>query len=202
MGQAGQSCISVQRVIADSSIHQPLTELIVDKVQQQVLGDPASENTTVGPMISPQAAERAHSWIVAAAQAGGRIRTGGGRDGARLEPTVIVDAPTCSRVNRDEIFAPVVSVRSVTGLDEAFTAVNDSDFGLQVGVFTHDIATAFRAHRELDVGGIIVGDVPSYRADQMPYGGTKGSGMGREGVRFAMDDLTYDRTLVLTGVSL
>jgi aldehyde dehydrogenase (NAD+)/glyceraldehyde-3-phosphate dehydrogenase (NADP+) len=115
---------------------------------------------------------------------------------------VIVDAPTCSRVNRDEIFAPVVSVRSVTGLDEAFTAVNDSDFGLQVGVFTHDIATAFRAHRELDVGGIIVGDVPSYRADQMPYGGTKGSGMGREGVRFAMDDLTYDRTLVLTGVSL
>lgn len=202
MGQAGQSCISVQRVIVDSTLVEPLTELILAEVQQQVLGDPGRVNTTVGPMISARAAERAHSWILEAAAAGGRIRAGGGRNGARLEPTVIIDAPTAARVNRDEIFAPVVSVRAVTGLDEAFAAVNDSDFGLQVGVFTHDIATAFRAHRDLDVGGIIIGDVPSYRADQMPYGGTKGSGVGREGVRFTMDDLTYDRTLVLTGLSL
>ena len=110
--------------------------------------------------------------------------------------------PPTRVVHRNEVFAPVISVWSVSDVQEAFAAVNDSEFGLQVGVFTHDIATAFRAHRELDVGGVIVGDVPSYRADQMPYGGTKGSGIGREGVRFAMEDLTYDRTMILTGVSL
>lgn len=115
---------------------------------------------------------------------------------------MLVDVPPGARVDRDKVLAPVLSLRAVDGLDEAFAAVNDSDFGLQVGVFTHDIATAFRAHRDLEVGGVIVGDAPSYRADQMPYGGTKGSGIGREGVRYAMDDLTYDRSLVLTGVHL
>lgn len=115
---------------------------------------------------------------------------------------MLVDVPPGARVDREEVFAPVLSLRAVDGLDEALAAVNDSDFGLQVGVFTHDIAAAFRAHSDLEVGGVIVGDVPSYRADQMPYGGTRGSGIGREGVRFAMEDLPYDRALVLTGVHL
>jgi acyl-CoA reductase-like NAD-dependent aldehyde dehydrogenase len=202
MGQAGQSCISVQRVIADSSIYPRLLDLLIDEVNKQVLGDPDKDDTTVGPMINTGAAKRAQDWVTEATEAGARVLVGGKRDGARLHPTLVVDAPPSARVNRDEIFAPVISVREVGGVDEAFAAVNDSNFGLQVGIFTHDIGTAFRAHRDLDVGGIIVGDVPSYRADQMPYGGTKGSGVGREGVRYAMDDLTYDRSLVFTGASL
>lgn len=153
-------------------------------------------------MINTRAAARAESWVAEAVEAGARVLVGGRRDGARLQPTLIADAPLDARVNRDEVFAPVVSMREVDGTEAAFAAVNDSDFGLQVGVFTHDITTAFKAHRDLDVGGIIIGDVPSYRADQMPYGGTKGSGIGREGVRFAMDDLTYDRSLVFTGAAL
>lgn len=202
VGQAGQSCISVQRVIADRNVFDQLRDLVVAEVEAQVLGDPEDEETTLGPMIDERAAQRAHSWITEATAAGAHVLTGGGRDHARLQPTVLVDVPPGARVDRDEVFAPVLSLRAVDGLDAAFAAVNDSDFGLQVGVFTRDIATAFRAHRDLEVGGVIVGDVPSYRADQMPYGGTKGSGIGREGVRFAMEDLTYDRALILTGVDL
>lgn len=202
VGQAGQSCISVQRVIIDRSVFDQLRDLVVAEVQAQVLGDPEQKETTLGPMINERAAQRAHDWVTEAVDGGARVLTGGGREGARLEPTVLVDVPPGARVDRDEVFAPVLSLRPVAGLDEAFAAVNDSDFGLQVGIFTHDITTAFRAHRDLEVGGVIVGDVPSYRADQMPYGGTKGSGIGREGVRFAMEDLTYDRSLILTGVSL
>lgn len=202
MGQAGQSCISVQRVIADTSIYPRLLDLLTHAVGDQVLGDPDHEGTTLGPMINTRAAARAESWVAEAVEAGARVLVGGRRDGARLQPTLIADAPLDARVNRDEVFAPVVSMREVDGTEAAFAAVNDSDFGLQVGVFTHDITTAFKAHRDLDVGGIIIGDVPSYRADQMPYGGTKGSGIGREGVRFAMDDLTYDRSLVFTGAAL
>ena len=197
---AGQSCISVQRVIADTDVYPRLLDLIVTHVQEQVLGDPADERTTVGPMIDEAAAQRAHAWVAEAVEGGARVLTGGARHGARLEPTVLVDVPAGARVDREEAFAPVITVRAVTGLDEAF-AVNDSDYGLQVGVFTHDIATAFRAHRDLDVGGVIIGDVPTYRADQAPYGGTKGSGTGREGVRSAMTDLTEDRTL-LSGISV
>lgn len=202
MGHAGQSCISVQRVIADRTVYERLVERIVAHVETQVLGRPDAADTTVGPMINEEAARRAESWVEEAVAAGASILTGGSRERARLAPTVLIDVPRDARVDREEAFAPVLSVRPVDGLDEAIAAVNDSDFGLQTGVFTHDIAVAFRAHRDLEVGGVIVGDVPSYRAEQMPYGGTKGSGIGREGVRFAMDDLTYDRSLVLSGVVL
>ena len=202
VGQAGQSCISVQRVFADRSVFPQLRDLVVTQVEAQTLGDPEQEDTALGPMINEAAAQRAHSWITEAVDAGARVLTGGRRDRARLEPTVLVDAPHDARVARDEVFAPVLCLRAVDGVTDGFAAVNDSAFGLQAGVFTHDIATAFRAHQELEVGGVIVGDVPSYRADQMPYGGTKGSGTGREGVRYAMEDLTYDRALVFTGVRL
>lgn len=202
MGNAGQSCISVQRVIADRSVYSRLVERIVAHVDAQALGDPRDEATAVGPMINEEAARRAEFWVDEAVVNGAKILTGGGRQGSRLTPTVLAEVPAGARVERDEVFAPVVSVRPVDGFDEALAAANDSDFGLQAGVFTHNIAVAFRASRELEVGGVIIGDVPSYRAEQMPYGGTKGSGVGREGVRFAMDDLTYDRSLVLTGVAL
>src|SRR5205823_12418165 len=115
---------------------------------------------------------------------------------------VLVDVPAGARCATEEIFGPVLTVAPVDGTEDAFAAVNDSRFGLQAGVFTHDLATAFAAHRELDVGGVVVGDVPSFRAEQMPYGGVKESGVGREGLRYAMQDLTYERVLVLAGVDL
>ena len=130
------------------------------------------------------------------------MRAGGVRDGATYAPTVLTDVPAGSRVWAEEVFGPVLAVIPVDGVDEAFATVNASRYGLQTGVFTHDLQVAFRAARELEVGGVVVGDVPSYRADQMPYGGVKESGSGREGVRSAMEDLTEETVLVLTGVAL
>jgi aldehyde dehydrogenase (NAD+) len=142
------------------------------------------------------------SWVLEAVDAGGKVLTGGTRDGAAYAPTVLVDVPEDAKVVREEVFGPVVVVAPVDGADEGLDRVNDSRFGLQAGVFTHDIRLAFRAHKELDVGGVVIGDVPSYRADQMPYGGVKESGNGREGVRAAMEDLTAERVLVLTDIAL
>ena len=124
------------------------------------------------------------------------------RDGATDAPTVLTDVPADAKVSCEEVFGPVLVMAPVDGVDDAFAAVNASRFGLQTGVFTHDLQVAFRAHAELEVGGVVVGDVPSFRADQMPYGGVKASGVGREGVRSAMEDLTYERVLVLTGIAL
>ena len=135
-------------------------------------------------------------------QAGATVLTGGSRDGTTYAPTVLADVPTDAKVSADEVFGPVVAVSSFDDVDGAFAVANASRFGLQAGVFTHDLQTAFRAHRELDVGGVVIGDVPSFRADQMPYGGTKESGIGREGLRFAMEDYSHERVMVLTGVDL
>jgi acyl-CoA reductase-like NAD-dependent aldehyde dehydrogenase len=200
--QAGQSCISVQRVIADAAIHDRLVEKVVAKVEAQVTGDPYDEATDVGPMVSEDAARRVASWVDDALGRGAKLVTGGVRRGASYAPTVLADLPADAVLATAEAFGPVLTLHRVNGIDEAFAAVNDSRFGLQAGVFTHDLATAFRAHRELEVGGVIIGDVPSYRADQMPYGGVKASGVGREGVAYAMDDYTYERVLVLTGLAL
>ena len=153
-------------------------------------------------MISEDAARRVETWVGEAVAAGAKVLTGGERSGTAYRPTVLAGVPRGTKVLDDEVFGPVLAVAAVDSLDEAFAAVNDSRYGLQAGVFTRDIGTAFRAQRELAVGGVIVGDVPSYRADQMPYGGTKESGTGREGVRSAMDDLTEARVLVLTGLPL
>ncbi len=133
---------------------------------------------------------------------GAKLVTGGTRDGASYAPTVLADLPGDAVLATAEVFGPVLSLHRVNSTDEAFAAVNDSKFGLQAGVFTHDLQTAFRAHRELEVGGVIIGDAPSYRADQMPYGGVKASGTGREGVAYAMEDYTYERVMVLTGLDL
>jgi acyl-CoA reductase-like NAD-dependent aldehyde dehydrogenase len=200
--QAGQSCISVQRVFAHRVLFEPLTERIVTSVAALRTGDPADPATDVGPLIDEAAARRVQAWVDEAVAAGAKALAGGERQGTAYPPTVLVDVPADAKVACEEVFGPVVVVTPVDGVDEAFAAVNDSAYGLQAGVFTRDLEVAFRAHRELEVGGVVIGDVPSYRADQMPYGGTKESGVGREGVRYAMADYTYDRVLVLTGLAL
>jgi aldehyde dehydrogenase (NAD+) len=200
--QAGQSCIAVQRVFADRRVADPLTERTVRAVRALRTGDPDDESAEVGPMISEDAARRVEAWVGEAVEGGARVLAGGVRRGTRYEPTVLADVPAGAKVLDEEVFGPVLALAPVDTLDEAFAAVNASRYGLQAGVFTRDLGTAFRAHRELEVGGVIVGDVPSYRADQMPYGGTKESGTGREGLRAAMEDLTEPRVLVLTGLPL
>ncbi|WP_432752632.1 aldehyde dehydrogenase family protein [Streptomyces sp. JL2001] len=200
--QGGQSCISVQRVIADASVYDRLVPKIVAAVEAQVTGDPADDATDVGPLVDEAAARRVESWVDEAVAAGATLLAGGKREGATYAPTVLTDLPAEVTLARAEVFGPVLTIAKVDGEAEAFAAVNDSDFGLQAGVFTRDLQAAFRAHRALEVGGVIVGDVPSYRADQMPYGGAKKSGVGREGVKYAMDDYTYERVLVLTGLAL
>ncbi|MFY1679073.1 MULTISPECIES: aldehyde dehydrogenase family protein [unclassified Streptomyces] len=200
--QGGQSCVSVQRVIADATVYDRLLPRVVAAVEAQVTGDPSDDATDVGPLVDEAAARRVHTWVTEAVEAGARLVTGGTRDGASYAPTVLTDVPADVTLAREEVFGPVLTMRRVSGEEEAFAAVNDSPYGLQAGVFTHDLRTAFRAHRALEVGGVVIGDVPSYRADQMPYGGTKRSGVGREGVRSAMEDYTYERVMVLTGLEL
>ncbi|WP_306318672.1 MULTISPECIES: aldehyde dehydrogenase family protein [unclassified Streptomyces] len=200
--QGGQSCISVQRVIADAAVYDRLLPKVVAAVEAQVTGDPADAATDVGPLVSEDAAKRVESWVDEAVQAGASLLAGGKRDGATYAPTVLADVPADVTIACEEVFGPVLTVKKVDGEAEAFATVNDSKYGLQAGVFTHDLQTAFRAHRALEVGGVVIGDAPSYRADQMPYGGAKQSGVGREGVKFAMDDYTYERVLVLTGLAL
>lgn len=200
--QAGQSCISVQRVFLDRSVYDRGVEAIVAKVEAQKTGDPNDESVDVGPLVSLAAAERVEAWVNEAVSAGAKVLTGGTRDGASYAPTVLVDVPDDAKVSQEEVFGPVLMIDAFDGFDEAIARVNDSRFGLQAGVFTHDLQTAFRAHRDLQVGGVIVGDAPSYRADQMPYGGVKESGVGREGLKYAMADFTYERVMVLTGLAL
>ncbi len=172
------------------------------KVEALPTGSPWDEATVVGPLVDEKAAIRVATWVDEAVAAGATLLTGGVRDGASYSPTVLTDVPADAKVSCEEVFGPVLVLQRVAGVDEAFAIVNDSRFGLQTGVFTHDLQVAFRAHAELEVGGVVVGDVPSYRADQMPYGGVKASGVGREGLRYAMEDFTYERVLVLTGLTL
>ena len=200
--QAGQSCISVQRVLVDRPLYERVVDAVVEQVNAQVSGSPWDPSTDVGPMVDEAAAIRVESWVDEAVAAGAQVLAGGKRDGAHYAPTVLVDVPSDARVVREEVFGPVLVISPVDGADAAVAQVNDSRYGLQAGVFTHDVQVAFRMHRDLDVGGVVVGDVPTFRSDQMPYGGVKESGVGREGVRYAMTDLTTERVLVLTGLDL
>ncbi|WP_439659959.1 aldehyde dehydrogenase family protein [Lentzea sp. HUAS TT2] len=193
MYQAGQSCISVQRVYVHTDVYDAVSEAVVQHVNKlDVAGD-------VGPLINDAAADRVEEWV---REAGATVLTGGTREGRTYAPTVLTDVPEDSKVNVEEVFGPVVTLTRVDSVEEAFDLVNASRYGLQAGLFTTDVRLAFRAAQRLQVGGVIVGDVPSYRADQMPYGGVKESGIGREGLRAAMDDLTEQRVLVLTGLEL
>jgi acyl-CoA reductase-like NAD-dependent aldehyde dehydrogenase len=200
--QAGQSCIAVQRVIVERSAADEFVPALLDAVRAQRTGDPYDTTVDVGPVVDEAAAKRIVAWIDEAVSGGAKVLTGGARDGANVEPTLLTDVPAEAKAWADEVFGPVLAVSIVDNADEAFAAVNDSAFGLQAGVFTRDVQLAFRASTELEVGGVIIGDVPSYRADQMPYGGVKGSGVGREGVLAAMHDLTEEKVTVFTGIEL
>ncbi|HEX4812482.1 MAG TPA: aldehyde dehydrogenase family protein [Nonomuraea sp.] len=200
--QAGQSCIAVQRVIVEEAVYDAFVERLLPAVNALVTGDPADEKTQVGPLVSAAAADRVEQWLQEAVAAGARVLAGGVREGATIAPTVLADVPQDAKVACEEVFGPVMIVQRAGSIDEAYALVNDSRYGLQAGVFTRSLDAAFRANRELEVGGVIIGDVPSYRADQMPYGGVKDSGIGREGLRSAMEDLTYEKVMVLTGLTL
>jgi len=200
--QAGQSCIAVQRVIVHTDFYDTFVPMLVERVTSLPTGDVMDETVEVGPVINDAAADRIESWIVEAVEAGARNLTGWNRDGRTIAPVVLEGAPADAKVCADEVFGPVLVLTRAASDEAALAAVNDSAFGLQAGVFTHNLQTAFAAHRTLEVGGVIIGDVPSFRADQMPYGGVKGSGSGREGVRSAMEDYTDVRVMVLTGVDL
>jgi len=196
MYQGGQSCIAVQRVYVLDAVFEEFQELLLAEVAALSLTD------DVGPLVDEAAAARVASWVDEAVAAGATALRGGPREGRLVPPTVLTAVPAGAKVLDEEVFGPVLVLQRVASVGEALAAVNDSRFGLQAGVFTRDLQVAFRAARELEVGGVIIGDVPSYRADQMPYGGVKDSGSGREGVRAAMHDLTEERVLVLTGIDL
>jgi acyl-CoA reductase-like NAD-dependent aldehyde dehydrogenase len=198
--QAGQTCISTQRVLVHADVAEQFNALLVDAANALAVGDPADEGTIVGPLVSEDAAERIHAWVQEAVADGADVRCGGTRDGTSFAPTVLGDTSPTSRVWAEEVFGPVVATRTYTDIDEAFIEANDSRFGLQAGIFTKDLGLAMRAHRELAVGTVIVGDSPSYRADPLPYGGWKESGVGREGIPFAMDEFTDSRSMVMEGV--
>lgn len=201
--QAGQSCIAVQRVIVHTDLYDAFVPLLVDKVKALPNGDVMDETTEVGPVINDVAAQRIQEWVAEAVGAGAVNLVGGWFNyGTTISPVVLAGAPADAKVWTEEVFGPVLVVSRAATDDEAFATVNDSAYGLQAGVFTHNLQTAFTAHRTLQVGGVIIGDAPSYRADQMPYGGVKGSGVGREGLRSAMEDYTDPRVMVLTGLDL
>lgn len=202
MYQAGQSCISVQRVYAHSDVYDALVEKVLAQVQALRTGDPRADGVDVGPLINSDAAARVSTWVADAVSAGATLLTGGGRSGATVEPTVLADVPEDTAVMAEEVFGPVVSLVRVASVAEGIERINASRFGLQAGVFTRDLPTAFEVSAALKVGGVLVGDVPSFRADQMPYGGVKDSGVGREGPASAMADFTEERVTVLTGLTL
>jgi len=194
---SGQICLSVQRVYVHRSRWDEVVEQFVAHTKALRVGDPLDPTTDVGPMISEAEAERAESWIAEATAAGATLLVGGGRRGAVLMPAVLSDVTSDMKVMALEVFAPVVSLVPFDAIDEAFAMANDSVYGLQAGIFTESLDTAFQAVRSMDVGGVMVNDTSNFRVDHMPYGGMKGSGLGREGVRFAVEEMTEIKMVVL-----
>ncbi len=195
--QSGQSCISVQRILVHESRYDEFRERFGTRVEALVMGDPRDEATFIGPMIDEQEARRLEGWIHEACASGATLLCGGRRDGAMLEATVLEGVPPSSALACKEAFGPVAVLEPFADFDDALARVNDSVFGLQAGIFTRDIGRALRAWDVLHVGGVVIGDVPSWRVDNMPYGGVKDSGLGREGVRYAIEDMTELRLLVI-----
>jgi acyl-CoA reductase-like NAD-dependent aldehyde dehydrogenase len=198
--QSGQSCISVQRILVHDDVYEALKKKLVAKVKALKAGDPKKKSTFLGPMIDEAAAERLEGWVGEARKAGARVLCGGGRKGAMLEATLLENVPADAKLQRMEAFGPVALLQRFMTFDEAVATANDSDFGLQAGVFTNDLRHAMQAWDALDTGGVIINDVPSFRVDNMPYGGAKSSGIGREGVRYAIDDMSEIRLMVMREV--
>ena len=195
--QSGQSCIGVQRILVHREVYEPFRERLIARTRQLVMGDPKDRATFIGPMISEKEATRLHEWILAAVAGGARLLTGGRRDGAMLEATLLENVDRTCAAYREEAFGPLAILSSFANWREALAEVNDSKFGLQAGLFTQDLPQVMAAWDELEVGGICVNEVPSFRVDNMPYGGVKDSGLGREGIRFAMEDMTEIRNLLI-----
>ena len=196
-GYAGQTCISVQRILVEHSVYGRFTDLLVEGVKKLKAGDPLDESTDVGPLIRESDAIRTINWIEEAGRGGARLLCGGSRKGFVVEPTVLTGTKPDMNVNCQEVFGPVVTVEPYKNFDEALRQVNNSSFGLQAGLFTRDAKLLFQAYEELELGGLIAGDVPSFRIDHMPYGGVKDSGLGREGLRYAIEEMTEPKLLVM-----
>ncbi|HYK10892.1 MAG TPA: aldehyde dehydrogenase family protein [Gemmatimonadales bacterium] len=194
---SGQSCISTQRIFVHQSIYRQFVDLLLPKVKALKVGDVLDEKTEIGPVISLEAAERVEKWIKEAKAAGATVAMGGGRKGAYLEPTVLLDTTPTMKVNCEEVFAPLVTVTPYTDLSRAIAEVNNSPYGLQAGVFTTNLNTMFRCYAELEVGAVNGNDIPGFRIDRLPYGGAKDSGLGREGVHWAIQEMTELRMLTL-----
>lgn len=194
---AGQTCISVQRILVEHSVFDNFTKLLLDDVHKLKVGDPSHDDTDVPPLIREQDAIRVTEWIDEAVQEGAKILTGGKRKGSTVEPTVLTNTTPQMRVNSAEIFAPVVTVESYDDFNDALFQINNTSYGLQAGIFTRDALLINTAFDTLEVGSVIAGDVPSFRVDQMPYGGVKDSGQGREGLRYSIEDMTERRLLVM-----
>ncbi|WP_444939258.1 aldehyde dehydrogenase family protein [Microbulbifer sp. JMSA002] len=195
--QSGQSCIGVQRIYGHSSLYEDLKARLLERTKKLKKGDPKNEHTFIGPMISEGEATRLHNWINEGVEQGGTLLCGGNRDGAMLEPTLLENVPSDCNVVQQEAFGPVAILEPFDDFDEVLKKVNESAFGLQAGIFTRDLYRAQKAWDTLEVGGVVIGDVPSWRVDNMPYGGVKDSGLGREGVRWAIKDMTEERLMVV-----
>lgn len=198
--QAGQSCVSVQRIIVHENIIGPFRDKLVAETKKLKAGDPKDETNFVGPIIQEAEAERIEAWIDEAVRMGATVLCGGKRTGSVIEATLLENVPREAKAYHDEIFGPVALLSTFRDFEKALDEVNDSDYGLQAGVFTRDLFKAHRAWDRLKVGGVMINEVPSWRVDHMPYGGVKDSGLGREGVRFAMEDMSEIRLMVIRGV--
>lgn len=194
---AGQVCISVQRIYAHKNIHEAFMNIFIPKVKALKMGDPLDESVKIGPMIDENNLQRVTAWVGEAMAAGAKALAGGSRKGEFFEPTVIADTTPQMKVSCMEVFAPVVTVTRVESFEDGLKAINDSVYGLQAGIFTDSLKNSFAAFESLEVGGVIINDVPAYRVDHMPYGGVKQSGFGREGIRYAIEEMTEPRLMAL-----
>jgi acyl-CoA reductase-like NAD-dependent aldehyde dehydrogenase len=199
-GYSGQSCISVQRVFVARSIFQTFVWKVVEATGKLVTGNPSDEATEIGPLIRPSDTDRVQAWIEEAVQGGAKVITGGERNGAVIEPTILTATRPGMKVRDEEVFGPVMLIEPYDDFEQALADVNHSRFGLQAGLLTRDAGRILTAFREIEVGALIVGDTPAWRLDPMPYGGVKESGLGREGIRSAIDEMTEPRMLVMTGI--
>ena len=200
-GYAGQTCISVQRIYVHQSQYERFLQSFLEKIRNISMGDPALETTIVGPLINEQAATRVEAWIQEAVSHGATIETGGSRHGAMMEPTLLTNVSPHMKVCCEEIFGPVVTISPYTKLQDALKLMNNSPFGLQAGIFTSNIDSMYQAYNTLEVGAVLVNEIPTFRADHMPYGGIKQSGLGREGVRYAIQELTEPKLLIVKSPS-
>ncbi|HEV3495969.1 MAG TPA: aldehyde dehydrogenase family protein, partial [Actinomycetes bacterium] len=196
---AGQSCISVQRVIVQAGVREDFVRRLAAAAATRPVGDPLSPDTAVGPLIDPQAKDRVLSWVEEATGAGARRITGDGAEGNCVSPVVLDEVDTAAKVWRDEVFGPVAAVRAFDDLDEAFELANATEYGLQAGIYTADLRVALEAAERLHFGGVTINETPTFRVDQMPYGGTKESGNTREGPHFTVREMTEERMVVVGG---